>query len=73
MADVDTTTTEPLSPTSSIRIISAGEARFRKEIKKAIAQQQTILDQKASETSWKPLERDANLAKWHKQLTAKQE
>ncbi|MGD7069399.1 hypothetical protein [Acetobacter sp. AAB5] len=69
MADVDTTATEPLSPTSSIRIISAGEARFRKEIKKAIAQQQAILDQSAPEADWAPLKREEMLAKWRKALT----
>ncbi|WP_415492891.1 hypothetical protein [Acetobacter orientalis] len=68
MADVDTTATKPLSPTSSIRIISAEEARFRKEIKKAIAQQQAILDQQAPEASWKPLDRNRTIAIWRKQL-----
>lgn len=69
MADVDTTATEPLSPPSSIRIISAGEARFRKEIEKAIAQQQAILDQSAPEADWAPLKREEMLAKWRKALT----
>ncbi|WP_244926404.1 hypothetical protein [Acetobacter orleanensis] len=68
MADVDTTATEPLSPTSSIRIISAGDARFRKEITTAIAQQQAILDQQAPEASWKPLDRDRTIATWRRQL-----
>ncbi|BAK84125.1 hypothetical protein GLX_17130 [Komagataeibacter medellinensis NBRC 3288] len=68
MADVDTTTTEPLSPTSSIRIISAGEARFHKEITKAIVQQQAILDQQAPEASWKPLDRNRTITTWRRQL-----
>ncbi|QEO18229.1 hypothetical protein [Acetobacter vaccinii] len=68
MANVDTTTTEPLSPTSSIRIISAGEARFHKEITKAIVQQQAILDQQAPEASWKPLDRNRTITTWRRQL-----
>ncbi|WP_242013198.1 hypothetical protein [Acetobacter sicerae] len=68
MADVDMPTTQPLLYTSSIRIISAEEARFRKELTKAIAQQQAILDQQAPEASWKPLDRDRTIATWRRQL-----
>ncbi|NHN93672.1 hypothetical protein GVI59_17320 [Acetobacter sicerae] len=69
MADVDALTTEPLLSSSSVHIISTEEARFRKEIRKAIAQQHVILDQQAPETSWKPLDRDKMIATWRKQLT----
>ncbi|WP_228124488.1 hypothetical protein [Gluconobacter vitians] len=69
MTDVDALTTEPLPSSSSVQIISAEEARFRKEIRKAIAQQHTILDQQAPETSWKPLDRGQTLATWRRQLT----
>jgi hypothetical protein len=68
MADVDIPTPQPLLYTSSIRITSAEEARFRKEIKKAIAQQQAILDQKAPEASWKPLDRNRTITTWRRQL-----
>ncbi|KXV66607.1 hypothetical protein AD949_02055 [Acetobacter orleanensis] len=69
IADVDTLTTEPLRSTSSVHIISAKEARFRKEIRQAIAQQRAILAQQAPEATWKPLDRDKMIATWRKQLT----
>ncbi|WP_248846060.1 relaxase/mobilization nuclease domain-containing protein [Acetobacter senegalensis] len=69
MADVDALTTEPLPSSSSVHIISAEEAYFRKEIRQAIAQQHAILAQQAPETSWKPLDRDKMIATWRKQLT----
>ena len=68
ITDIDIPPTEPLSPTSPIRIISADEARFRKEIRKTIAQQQAILDQKAPEASWKPLDREKTITTWCRQL-----
>ncbi|WP_227005045.1 relaxase/mobilization nuclease domain-containing protein [Acetobacter senegalensis] len=69
MADVNTLTTEPLPSSSPVQIISAEESRFRKEIRKAIAQQHSILDQQAPEASWKPLDRGKTLATWRRQLT----
>lgn len=69
IADVDSLTTEPLPSSSSVQIVSAEEARFRKEIKKAIAQQHAILDQQAPEASWKPLDRGKTIATWRRQLT----
>ncbi|ASC05436.1 hypothetical protein [Acetobacter pasteurianus] len=69
MTDVDTLTTEPLPSSSSMQIISAEEARFRKEIRKAIAQQRAILNQQAPEASWKPLDRGKTIATWSRQLT----
>nr|WP_043551183.1 hypothetical protein [Acetobacter malorum] len=69
MAEVNTFTTEPLSSSSPVQIISAEESRFRKDIRKAIAQQHAILDQQAPEASWKPLDRGKTLATWRRQLT----
>nr|WP_298794539.1 hypothetical protein [uncultured Acetobacter sp.] len=69
MADVNTLTTEPLPSSSTVQIRNAEEARFRKEIRKAIAQQHVILDQQAPEASWKPLDRGKTLATWRRQLT----
>ncbi|TQL15016.1 hypothetical protein FBY58_1761 [Zymomonas mobilis] len=63
IADVDSLTTQPLPSSSSVQIISAEEARFRNEIRKAIAQQNTILDQQA------PEDRSKTLATWRRQLT----
>lgn len=68
MADIDIPPTEPFSSSPPVHIISAEEARFRKEIRKAIAQQQAILDQKAPEVSWKPLDREKTIATWRRQL-----
>lgn len=68
MADVDTPPTKPLLAETSVHIISIKEARFRKKIKKAIAEQQAILDQRAPETSWKPLGKAETLAKWRRKL-----
>nr|WP_243444457.1 hypothetical protein [Acetobacter persici] len=69
IADVDSLTTEPLPSSSSVQIVSAEEARFRKEIRKAIAQQRAILNQQAPEASWKPLDRGKTIATWRRQLT----
>ncbi|MBS1014997.1 hypothetical protein JK210_03290 [Acetobacter persici] len=69
IADVDSLTTEPLPSSSSVQIVSAEEAHFRKEIRKAIAQQRAILDQQAPEASWKPLDRGKTIATWRRQLT----
>ncbi|MFT9180428.1 MAG: hypothetical protein ABF508_09195 [Zymomonas mobilis] len=68
MADVDIPPTEPFSSSPPVHIISAEEARFRKEIRKAIAQLQAILDQQAPEVIWKPLDRDKTIATWRRQL-----
>ncbi|WP_244895061.1 hypothetical protein [Acetobacter indonesiensis] len=68
MADVDIPPTEPFSSSPPVHIISAEEARFRKKIRKAIAQQQAILDQKAPEASWKPLDREKTITTWSRQL-----
>lgn len=68
MADIDIPPTEPFSSSPPVHIISAEEARFRKEIRKAIAQQQAILDQKAPEASWKPLDREKTITTWRRQL-----
>lgn len=65
IADVDSLTAEPLPSSSSVHIISAEEACFRKEIRQAIAQQHAILAQQAPEASWKP----KMIATWRKQLT----
>lgn len=69
MSEVNTPATEPHLPEPPLRIIRAEEARFHRKIRDAIALQQAILDQQAPETGWAALERDATLAKWHKQLT----
>lgn len=68
MADVDIPPTEPFSSSPPVHIINAEEARFRRKIKKAIAQQQAILDRQAPEASRKPLDRDKTIATWRKQL-----
>lgn len=68
MTGVDALTTEPLPCSSSVHIISAEEACFRKEIRQAIAQQHAIFEQQAPEASWKPLDRDKMIATWRKQL-----
>lgn len=68
MTDIDIPPTEPFSSSPPVHIISAEKARFRKEIRKAIAQQQAILDQQAPEVSWKPLDREKTIATWCKQL-----
>lgn len=68
MADVDMPSTKPLPPEFPVHIISIDELRFHQKIKKDIAQQQTILDQKAPEASWKPLDKEKTMAKWRRQL-----
>jgi hypothetical protein len=71
MEDVDRpavmlhTPPKPLYPL----ILSAEEARLRRRIRRAILDQQAILDQKAPETGWAPLDRETTIAKWRKSLT----
>ncbi|WP_254604843.1 hypothetical protein [Acetobacter syzygii] len=56
---------EPLYPL----ILSADEARIRRRIRRAILDQQAILDRRAPEADWAPLKREEMLAKWRKALT----
>ncbi|GBR64214.1 hypothetical protein [Acetobacter syzygii] len=50
-------------------ILSAEEARICHRIRRAILNQQAILDQKAPETGWAPLDRETTVAKWRESLT----
>lgn len=68
MADVDTPFTKQLRPEFPVYIMSVDELHFRQKIKKEIAEQQAILDQKAPEINWKPQDKDKTLTTWRRQL-----
>jgi hypothetical protein len=61
-------TVSPRPPSCPV-ILSAEEARTRRRIRELIRKQQAILDQKAPEANWAPLEREETLAKWRDSLT----
>ncbi|MFT9418413.1 hypothetical protein [Acetobacter sp.] len=71
MEDVDRPAVMPHTPSKPLYplIISAEEARIRRRIRRAILDQQAILDQKAPETGWAPLDRETTIAKWRESLT----
>jgi hypothetical protein len=71
MEDVDNPVTLQLFPPKPLYplILSAEEARLRRRIRRAILDQQAILDQKAPETGWAPLDRETTIAKWQESLT----
>ncbi|MCI1297512.1 MAG: hypothetical protein LKG30_06065 [Acetobacter fabarum] len=61
-------TVSPRPPSCPV-ILSAEEARTRRRIRELIRKQQAILDQKAPETGWAPLDRETVVAKWRESLT----
>ncbi|MFT8784040.1 MAG: hypothetical protein ABF823_12845, partial [Acetobacter syzygii] len=65
MEDVDRPVVMPHIPPKPLYplILSAEEARIRRRIRRA------ILDQKAPETGWAPLDRETTIAKWRESLT----
>ncbi|GBR40694.1 hypothetical protein AA0475_0748 [Acetobacter peroxydans] len=71
MEDVDRPAVMPHTPPKPLYrlILSAEEARIRRRIRRAILDQQAILDQKAPETGWAPLDRKTTIAKWRESLT----
>ncbi|MEE8663582.1 MAG: hypothetical protein SOH81_08385 [Acetobacter sp.] len=71
MEDVDRPAVMPHIPPKPLYplILSAEEARIRRRIRLAILDQQAILDQKAPETGWAPLDRETTVAKWRESLT----
>jgi hypothetical protein len=71
MEDVDRPAAMPHTPPKPLYplILSAEEARIRHRIRRAIQEQQAILDQRAPEEDWAPLKREEMLAKWRKALT----
>ncbi|MFT8828763.1 hypothetical protein, partial [Acetobacter syzygii] len=71
MEDVDRPVVMPHIPPKPLYplILSAEEARIRRRIRRAILDQQAILDQKAPETGWAPLDRETTIAKWRESLT----
>ncbi|MCP1220425.1 hypothetical protein NKW45_01025 [Acetobacter orientalis] len=71
MEDVDSPVTlQPLPPKPLYPLIlSAEEARLRRRIRQAIQDQQIILDQRAPESDWTPLDRETTIAKWRESLT----
>ncbi|WP_256940931.1 hypothetical protein [Acetobacter orientalis] len=71
MQDVDRPAVMPHTPPKPLYplILSAEEARIRRRIRRAIQDQQAILDQKAPETGWAPLDRETTIAKWRESLT----
>ncbi|GAA09612.1 hypothetical protein ATPR_2616 [Acetobacter tropicalis NBRC 101654] len=68
MSDVDIPSTKQFRPEFPVHIMSVDELRFRQKIKKEIAEQQAILDQKAPEINWKPQDKDKTLTTWRRQL-----
>ncbi|MDG6095237.1 hypothetical protein LOC54_08990 [Acetobacter sp. AN02] len=60
-------TVSPRPPSCPV-ILSAEEARTRRRIRELIRKQQAILDQRAPEADWAPLEREETLAKWRDSL-----
>lgn len=71
MEDVDRPAVMPHIPPKPLYplILSAEEARNRRRIRELIREQQAILDQKAPETGWAPLDRETTVAKWRESLT----
>jgi hypothetical protein len=71
MENVDRPAIMPHTPTkpSCPVIVSAEEARLRRRIRQAIQNQQAILDRRAPEADWAPLNKEEMLAKWRKALT----
>lgn len=71
MEDVDSPVTLQLFPPKPLYplILSAEEARLRRRIRQAIQDQQIILDQRAPESDWTPLDRETTIAKWRESLT----
>ncbi|MCP1227774.1 hypothetical protein [Acetobacter fabarum] len=66
MENVDSPVTLQLFPPKPLYplILSAEEARFRRQIRQAIQDQQIILDQRAPESDWTPLDRETTIARW---------
>ncbi|WP_238331333.1 hypothetical protein, partial [Acetobacter sp. DmW_125124] len=71
MEDVDRLAVVPHTPPKPLYplILSAEEARIRHRIRRAILDQQAILDQRAPEADWAPLDRETTIAKWRESLT----
>lgn len=71
MEEVDRPAVMPHPPPKPLYplILSAEEARICHRIRRAILNQQAILDQKAPETGWAPLDRETTVAKWRESLT----
>ncbi|MDG6094519.1 hypothetical protein LOC54_05225 [Acetobacter sp. AN02] len=71
MEEVDRPSVMPHTQPKSLYplILSAEEARIRRRIRELIGEQQAILDQRAPEADWAPLEREETLAKWRESLT----